>query len=114
MRSRYLQLALLASRAALRHSDEKGFLVGAAAIRNDGTLVSAGNGPSIGVTPRAHAESRLCRKLDCGATVLVIRVRRDGTLGCALPCRDCVRTLESNMVRRVFYSNAVGEICRLW
>ncbi len=114
MKSRYLQLALLASRAALRHSDVKGFLVGAAAIRSDGTYVSSGNGPAIGPTPRVHAEYRLCRKLDTGATVLVIRVRRDGTLGCALPCPDCVRALESNLVRRVFYSDENGVIQRLW
>lgn len=114
MRSRYLQLALLASRAALRHSDVKGFLVGAAAIRSDGTFVSAGNGPSIGVEPRVHAECRLAEKLDSGATVLVLRVRRDGTVGNSKPCPECRTRLLRARVAKLFYSDKDGDICRLW
>lgn len=114
MRSRYLQLALLASRAALRHSDVKGFLVGAAAIRADGVMVASGNGPAIGVSPAAHAECRLAEKLDAGAEVLVIRVRRDGTIGCAKPCKECRTRLLRARVVKLFYSDKDGDICRLW
>lgn len=114
MRSRYLQLALLASRAALRHADVKGFLVGAAAIRGDGAFVSAGNGPAIGVSPEVHAECRLAAKLDRGADVLVIRVRRDGTIGCAKPCPECRTRLLRARVAKLFYSDKDGDICRLW
>lgn len=114
MRTLHLKLALLASRAALRHSDVKGFLVGAAAIRADGAFVSAGNGPAIGVSPSAHAEHRLSAKLDQGAEVLVIRTRRDGSLGCAKPCQFCITKLLRARVAKLFYSDKDGDICRLW
>lgn len=105
------RLILAATRAALRSGDTKTYLVGAAGIRQDGCLVWSGNGPAPGPTPTAHAESRLCRKLDYYATVFVLRLKRDGTFGCAKPCPRCIEALRSRAVLKVWYTTGkVGEI----
>lgn len=105
------RLILAATRAALRSSGEKHYLVGAAAVRNDGTLVWSGNGPAPGPSPSVHAEARLARKLDYYASVFVLRLRRDGTFGCAKPCPRCIEALRARAVLKVWYTTgAVGEI----
>jgi deoxycytidylate deaminase len=114
MKAKYIQLGMLAYAAALRGAELKHYLVGAAAIRRDGAVVSASNGPAPFPCPYAHAEVRLCQKLDRGAIVHVVRRRRDGTLGCSKPCRNCERTLWLQGVSKVYYTEADGSVRRLW
>lgn len=113
MKAKYLQLATLAAQAALRLSDQKHYQVGAAAIRGDGTFVTSSNGPAPHPEPSVHAEARLCRKLDRGAVVFVMRIKRDGTLGMARPCYNCALELVRTGAKKVFYSTDT-TIERLW
>lgn len=115
MRARYLKLALCAVEAALRGEDGRTYLLGAAAIRGDGAIVTATNGPAPKPTKEAHAEYRLARKLDRKATVLVVRVKRDGSYGCALPCASCRYILALAEVAKVYYTTGESDlISRLW
>lgn len=114
MRRRYLKLALLAAQAAIRE-DVRHFRIGAAAIRGDGTLVSSSNGPAMAPCPDAHAEARLARKLDRNAEVLVVRLKRDGSYGMALPCVDCRKALALAGVAKVYYTTGHKDVIeRLW
>jgi hypothetical protein len=102
----------LAKKIAISKKDKRGFLVGAVAIRKDGTIVKACNSPHMGESqnPKAHAEYKLAKKLDKYAVVYVLRVRRgDGSVGLAKPCPDCERTLRSKKVTKVFYSISDNE-----
>lgn len=44
-----------------------------------------------------------------GATLYVVRVRRDGSLAIAKPCSRCKGMLNNHGVRRVFYTSEVGQ-----
>jgi len=95
----------LAIKIANAKDDRRSFKIGACAIRNDGVIVGASNGPTPYQSPMAHGEHKISRKLDYGATVYVVRVlRKDGTLAMARPCSDCAHTLRSKRVKRVYYS----------
>ena len=43
-----------------------------------------------------------------GTTILVVRVRKDGTLGMSKPCDNCVAQLIDAGIRKVIYSNNDG------
>jgi tRNA(Arg) A34 adenosine deaminase TadA len=92
-------------------------LIGAVAIRQDGTLVKSRNGSTPrpdGISPSCHAEARVLRKAGFGATVYVARVKRDGSLGMAKPCVHCMAALKSRGVEMVYWtvSNNKWEGCR--
>jgi hypothetical protein len=95
-------------------SDPRAYWVGAAARRGDGALVSARNGPSLAPCAAAHAERRLSRKLDRGAIVVVVRVRRDGTLAEATPCVACRMALRARGVAECWASDDTGVVRRVW
>ena len=59
----------IAAKATTKGKDNRAFLVGAAAVRKDGTIVKAFNGSSRYPSRTAHAEYRLASKLDVGAVV---------------------------------------------
>lgn len=104
-----LHLLEVASQIAMPTTDRvRKALIGAIAIRRDGTLVSSRNistTPHYCVkTPSAHAERRLLRKCDYGATVYVSRVRRDGSLAMAKPCSRCMSALRSRGVVMVYWT----------
>ena len=107
-------LVRLAAAAAVAGDKKRNFFVGASALRKDGTYVKSNNGCVHSDTtvrtklPYAHAEARLAKKLDIGATVCVIRVKRSGGYGLALPCRRCMELLKRNKVRRIYFSTADG------
>jgi len=112
-------LHLAAKYAALKHDDDRVFLLGAVGVRNDGRLVHAQNSSVLDTLkhvdwakkyvykrfPESHAEVRLTRKLGFGATVYVARVtRNDGGLAMARPCECCQHVLKAFRVKRVYYS----------
>ena len=78
--------------------------VGAVAIRRDGALVRARNGSSTKVEPSVHAEARVLRKAGAGAKVYVARVKRDGSIGCARPCKWCMAALKARHVASVTWA----------
>ena len=85
--------------------DKRSFLLGAIGIRNDGTMVSTINGSSESPNRHAHAEKKLTRQLDHGATVYVVRTRlSDGSFAMARPCQPCFKALISKKVKTIYYS----------
>jgi len=104
----YLELA---ARTAVKKDDQRSFLLGACAVRKDGKLVSAWNGPSQMKMREAHAEYRLSSKLDVGSVVYVARVRlKDGSFGISRPCASCLKILLYKGVSRVYYTVSDNEI----
>ena len=106
-------LVNLATGAALAGDPHRNYQIGASAIRSDGAIVTACNGcihsdrvPTK--VPYVHAETRLARKLDVNAVVCVVRVKRDGGYGLALPCHRCMALLRRRGVRRVYFSTSEG------
>lgn len=104
----YLEIA--GRTASKRKHDQRDYWLGAAAERADGALVTACNGPAPDKTREVHAEYRLSRKLDQGATVYVARVRTgDGKFGNAKPCRSCRNALKARKVKKVYYTIGQDE-----
>jgi len=115
MNKKYFEMAKL---IAVSKKDRRSFLIGAIGIRNDGIIVASPNGPARirentkdrGYFPEAHAEFRISRKLDVGATVYVIRVRRGDKKVClAKPCETCQNIMKSRGVKKVYYSISEDE-----
>lgn len=88
-----------------REGDMRRHRVGCVIARCDGALVSARNGTSRAHRmPSGHAEARCARKADKNSTAYVARVRKDGTIGMARPCKSCQVRLKSRGVQVVFYT----------
>jgi len=101
----------LAEKVAMLKNDQRIHRIGAIGIRADGVLVAAPNAPAPDVTPAVHAEARLSRKLDKGATVYVARVSNDRTFRYKLarPCPSCQNHLRKKRVERVYYTISDNE-----
>lgn len=60
-----------------------------------------------------HAELDACIKLgkdDCSDyTMVVVKMRRDGTIGSSKPCEGCQSVLNQLNFKKVIYSNSFGE-----
>jgi hypothetical protein len=93
-----------AAEVALSRKGRKSFLLCAVGRRTDGPLVCSVNEAVKFPTPSAHAEARLCKKLDLGAEVWVARVLRRGEWGLAKPCENCLRALLCRGVQRICYT----------
>ncbi len=49
-----------------------------------------------------------------GADIIIIRVRKDGSLGESSPCNTCIDKMRRVGIRRAYYSTADGQIhCQL-
>jgi len=95
----------IAGKIASSKDDGRSFLLGSIAIRKDGAIVKALNGPSQEPNRLAHSEYRISRQLDIGATVYVARVRlMDGSFGMARPCSSCMKVLRSKRVAKIYYT----------
>ncbi len=107
---RMLSLAAsVASEGNLRQ-DNRSFLLGAVGMRNDGVLVSARNIAATDVTPDAHAEARVVKKITCDSTVWVARVGKGtGCWALARPCIKCQRRMKTAGVRKVVYTIGPNE-----
>jgi tRNA(Arg) A34 adenosine deaminase TadA len=91
--------------------DQRVHRLGAIGLRSDGVIVGAPNAPAPDKTPQAHAEARLCRKLDKGATVFVARKSNgsDAIYRLARPCASCQKIMKSKKVARVYYTISDSE-----
>lgn len=100
------QLWMAAERAVTAPTgDKRKHRVGCVIARWDGALVSARNGSSPAHRmPNGHAEARCARKADKNSTAYVARVRKDGSIGMARPCKSCQVRLKSRGVQVVFYT----------
>lgn len=100
----------IAAQAARYGTDIRGYALGAAAVRADGTIVVARNGSAPHPAPAAHAEMRLLRKCDRSThTVFVARVSARGELALARPCERCMAGLRARGIQRVVYSISTDE-----
>lgn len=110
MNNRIRKLFALACRAASRRDRRfrRDYLVGAIGIRADGARVSSQNLPDCNRRACSHAETRLCRKLDFGSEVFVVRIGRDGKLMDCMPCPWCLKNLVDKGVKKCYYSTVEG------
>jgi len=99
---RYFELA--AEEAIKNQHDGRHYLLGCVAVRGDGAIVKASNGPTPVPTREMHAEYRVSKKLDYDAVVYVARVLRDGSFGSAMPCASCLKALASKRVKKVYFT----------
>ena len=75
--------------------DQRVHRLGAIGLRSDGVIVGAPNAPAPDKTPQAHAEARLCRKLDKGATVFVARKSLTSVITPCIPWYILVRPAQT-------------------
>lgn len=87
----------------------KHFFLGAVGVRADGASVTSTNVRTMLRCEDAHAEARLCRKLDVGSTVYVARVAKSGDWAMSRPCSSCERTLRLKGVKKVYYTIGPNE-----
>ena len=85
------------------------YRLGAVGVRKDGAIVTSRNLSTRVPEPNAHAERRLVKKLDSGATVFVVRVLSDGSLTLARPCPNCQKAMRGRGVKKCFYSITNNE-----
>lgn len=106
MRKRFFKLA---KAVAVKSKDCRQFRLGAVGVRSEGTIVTSCNIPNRHPEPQAHAEARLVKKLNKGATVYVVRVSRKGTLTMARPCPTCLSLLKRRGIKKCYYSISKNE-----
>jgi len=107
----------MASDVANLKEDQRSFHIGAVGIRNDGIIVASSNGRveleqgnHRGYYAAAHAEARLCRKLDRGSVVFVVRAAKiDGSYKNSKPCKTCQNAMRKRGVEKVYYSITQNE-----
>ncbi len=95
-------------------NDCRQYRFGAVGIRTDGTMVFSRNIPTRHPEPKAHAESRVVRKLNRGSIVYVVRIDRKNNLTMARPCKHCQRIMKSKGIKRCYYSisnKEFGVLC---
>lgn len=105
---------ILAKQVAVKGSRIRRHRIGALGVRADGAIVKSPNICNRLPEPQAHAEARVCKKMDWGGIVYVVRVLRSGSLALARPCANCVATMRNSGVRRCYYSindNEIGVLC---
>jgi tRNA(Arg) A34 adenosine deaminase TadA len=103
--NRYFRLARqVAERGGVRRQ----FRLGAVGVRTDGVVVTASNVSSRTPERRAHAETRVTRKLNYGSEVYVVRILRNGSLATARPCGRCQTAMRQRGVR-CYYSISETE-----
>ena len=95
---------------AIAKQDNKSFILGAVGIRRDGAVVYAVNSISQEPNRLLHCEYRICRKIDQGSTIYLVRVRLlNGEYAMSKPCPDCEKVLKSRRVKRVYYTISNNE-----
>jgi tRNA(Arg) A34 adenosine deaminase TadA len=104
---KYLNLA--ARIAAGATWQEKHFLLGAVAIRQDGAIVVASNLRTQDRLHSAHAEYRVLKKAGTNATLYVARIDRQGQWAMAKPCIKCQSLIKNKKVKCIYYTISPNE-----
>jgi tRNA(Arg) A34 adenosine deaminase TadA len=105
----YLDLASKIAQSNFACAQEKSFLFGCVALRQDGAIVTSTNLRSISQNGFVHAESRALRKAGQGATLWVARINRLGNWAMAKPCSKCMSLLKNKKAKRIYYTIAPNE-----
>ena len=107
---RMLSLAATVAREALNRQDNRSFRLGAVGMRNDGVIVFSRNIAATDVTPSAHAEARVIKKLTPESFVWVARISRNTEeWALARPCWRCLNQLKTAGVKKVIYTISPNE-----
>jgi len=106
---RYFRLARQTALKGDTKEASRQYRLGAVGVRRDGTVVVSPNIPHRTPEIAAHAESRLCRKLDWRSTVYVVRILGNGLMGLARPCPKCQSLMRLRGVSRCYYSISESE-----
>ena len=83
---------------------KRNYRLGAVGIRTDGVIVASSNITTRQPQKEAHAEYRVCQKLDVGSTIYVVRIGEFNRLRLARPCRDCQLMMKNGGIKKVYYS----------
>lgn len=78
-------------------------------IRSDGAIVRSRNLSTKVPEHRAHAESRIVRKLDVGAIIYIARILKNGSAAMARPCIKCENVLRAHGIKKAYYTIAHKE-----
>ena len=93
----------LAKQLAIK-DDCRQYRFGAVGIRRGGVIVVSRNIPTRYPEPRAHAESRVARKLSKNSVIYVVRIDRKNNLTTARPCKSCQKIMKSKGIKKCYYS----------
>ena len=100
----------LAKHYALKDKSRKRYFFGAIGIRRDGAIVHATNIRNPNKELNCHAETRLCKKLDKGSEVYLVRINKTGThFLLARPCSGCESKMRAKGVTAIYYSISATE-----
>ena len=102
----YLEMATRLAKADVHKysAHRKNFLFSGVAVRQDGSITCGNNILTELPNPNAHAEKRILSKAGYGATLYLVRIKRDGTWAMAKPCRHCETFIKNMKVRKVVYT----------
>src|ERR1700748_315771 len=99
---KYLDLAI---RIAKGGEENRNYLIGCVALREDGAIVTSPNILTKKPEHSAHAEYRIVKhKSGIGATLWVARMHRDGQWANAKPCIKCPTLIRNKRVKKVYYT----------
>lgn len=114
---KYMELATRLAMADIGVKNRH-FLFSCVAVRKDGAIVVNPNIRTMMPMVEAHAESRILRKCDRGATLYIVRINRQGNWAMSRPCAQCASLIRNKGVRKVYYSvSSIGKenrIYRVW
>ena len=104
-------LKLTAKLASTKYNPTKRYQMACIARRTDGTIVSSINHSQPHRQWSHHAEARVLRKCDIGATLYIARVlKRDRNLwALSSPCSRCRKLIEHKHIKEVYYTIAPNE-----
>jgi len=88
---------------------KRNYRLGAVGIRTDGTLVCSSNITTREPKKEAHAEYRVCQKLNVGSIIFVVRIGESNNLRMARPCKDCQLMMKNSGISKVYYSISDNE-----
>lgn len=94
-----------------KYHELKRYQFGCIAKRADGTLVSSTNHYQNHQQFSHHAEARVLRKCDAGATLYIARVSKKDlkTWKIAKPCSRCRNLIRHHKIKEVYYTIAPNE-----
>ncbi len=103
---KYLDLAI---RIAKGGTEDRNYLIGCVALREDGAVVVAPNILTKKPEHSAHSENRCLKKSGTNAILWVARVHRSGLWANAKPCIKCQTLIRNKKVKRVYYTISNNE-----
>jgi tRNA(Arg) A34 adenosine deaminase TadA len=91
-----------------KKSSHSKFHHGCVLVKNGKVLSTGYNRDTFRGRPSEHAEEAALKDVSDkdarGSTMVVVRVRKDNTLGMSLPCHRCMSILAKRGVNKIFYS----------